>query len=48
MATHSSSLVWRIPRTEEGSGLESMGSQRVKYVSSQMFLWRNHDQHLPI
>ena len=29
MTTHSSILVWRIPRTEEPSGLQSMGSQRV-------------------
>ena len=29
MATHSSILVWRIPRTEEPDGLSSMGSQRV-------------------
>ena len=29
MATHSSILAWRIPRTEEPGGLQSMGSQRV-------------------
>ena len=29
MATHSSNLAWRIPRTEEPGGLQSMGSQRV-------------------
>ena len=29
MATHSSFLGWRIPWTEEPSGLQSMGSQRV-------------------
>ena len=29
MATHSSVLAWRIPWTEETSGLQSMGSQRV-------------------
>ena len=29
MATHSSILVWRIPGTEESSGLLSMGSHRV-------------------
>ena len=29
MATHSSVLAWRIPRTEEPSGLLSMGSHRV-------------------
>ena len=31
MATHSSILVWRIPRTEEPGGLQSMGSQRVRH-----------------
>ena len=29
MATHSNILVWRIPGTEESSGLLSMGSHRV-------------------
>ena len=29
MATHSSILVWEIPWTEEPSGLQSMGWQRV-------------------
>ena len=29
MATHSSILSWRIPGTEEPSGLPSMGSHRV-------------------
>ena len=29
MATHSSILAWRIPWTEEPSGLQSMGSQRI-------------------
>ena len=31
MATHSSFLAWRIPRTEKPDGLQSMGSQRVGY-----------------
>ena len=31
MATHSSILIWEIPRTEEHSGLQSMGSQRVEH-----------------
>ena len=31
MATHSSILAWRIPRTEEPDGLQSMGSQRVRH-----------------
>ena len=29
MATHSSILAWKIPRTEEPGRLQSMGSQRV-------------------
>ena len=29
MATHSSTLAWKIPRTEEPGMLQSMGSQRV-------------------
>ena len=30
-AIHSGILAWRIPRTEEPSGLQSMGSQRVRH-----------------
>ena len=30
MATHSSILAWRIPRTEELGGLESMGRSRTR------------------
>ena len=30
MATHSSILAWRIPRTEEPGQLQSMGSHRVR------------------
>ena len=29
MATHSSTLAWKIPRAEEPDRLQSMGSQRV-------------------
>ena len=29
MATHSSTLAWKIPWTEEPGGLQSMGSLRV-------------------
>ena len=29
MATHSSTLAWRVPWTEEPGGLQSMGLQRV-------------------
>ena len=28
LTTHSSILAWRIPRTKESGGLQSMGSQR--------------------
>jgi len=31
MATHSSVLAWKIPRTEGPVGLPSMGSNRVDY-----------------
>ena len=31
MATHSSTLVWRIPWREEPSRLQSLGSQRVRH-----------------
>ena len=31
MTTHSSILAWRIPRTEEPGGLQSIGSQRVRH-----------------
>ena len=31
MATHSSTLAWRIPWTEEQDRLQSMESQRVEY-----------------
>ena len=31
MATHSSILAWRIPWTEKPGGLQSMGSQKVRY-----------------
>ena len=29
MATHPSTLAWRIPRTEEPGGMQFMGTQRV-------------------
>ena len=29
MATHSSTLAWKISRIEEPDGLQSMGSQRI-------------------
>ena len=33
MTTHSIVLAWRIPRTEEPGGLQSMGLHRVNYCS---------------
>ena len=32
MATHSSTLAWKIPWTEEPGGLQSMGSTRVRHT----------------
>ena len=34
MAPHSSTLDWKIPRTEEPGRLQSMGSQRVRHLLS--------------
>ena len=34
MATHSSTLAWKIPWTEEPGRLQSMGSQRVRHDSA--------------
>ena len=31
MATHSSILAWRIPRTEEPGGLQFVGLQRIRH-----------------
>ena len=31
MATHSSTLAWKIPWTDEPGRLQSMGSQRVRH-----------------
>ena len=31
METHSSTLAWKIPRTEDPGRLQSMGSQRVRH-----------------
>ena len=33
MSTHSSILAWEIPWTGEPGGLQSMGWQRVRYLS---------------
>ena len=31
MATHSSTLAWKIPQTEKSARLQSMGSQRLAH-----------------
>ena len=41
MATHSTILAWRIPRTEEPGGLQSMGSQRVRHERVTNFPLKN-------
>jgi len=42
MATHSSTLAWKIPWTEEPSGLQSMGSQRVRHDwATSLYFYKN-------
>ena len=54
MAPHSSTLAWKIPWTEEPGGLQSMGSQRVRYhwgISLSLFTflhWRKKWQPTPV
>ena len=53
MATHSSTLAWKIPRTEEPGRLQSLGSQRVGYdwatsLHSSMLLKHLTDKELNI
>ena len=54
MATHSSTLDWKIPWMEEPGGLQSMGSQRVGYdwaTSLSLFTfmqWRRKWQPTPV
>ena len=54
MAPHSSTLAWKIPRTEEPGGLQSMGSLRVGHncVTSLSFFtfmhWRRKWQPTPV
>ena len=37
MATHSGTLAWRIPRTKEPGGLQSMGSLRIGHNGTTNF-----------
>ena len=50
MATHSSILAWGIPWTEEPSGLQSMGSQRVGHDRvteyTQMIVFHVYREHV--
>ena len=39
MAPHSSILPWRIPRTEEPGGLQSMGLQRVRHDMNDLYIF---------
>ena len=54
MAPHSSTLAWKIPRTEEPGGLQSMGSLRVGHdwaTSLSLFTfmhWRRKWQPTPV
>ena len=48
MATHSSTLAWRIPRTEEPDGLQSMGSQRVGHKWAHTHTGARTHTHLQI
>ena len=48
MATHSRILAWRIPWMEEPSGLQFMGSQRVRHdwaasLSLSLYEWNSGD-----
>ena len=54
MATHSSTIAWKIPWTEESGRLQSMGSQRVGHdgmTSLSLFTfkhWRRKWQPTPV
>ena len=54
MATHSSTLAWKIPQTEEPGRLQSMGSQRAGHggaTSLSLFTfmhWRRKWQPTPV
>ena len=53
MATHPSTLAWKIPWTEEPGGLPSMGSHRVgqdwsNLAGSRDITWRKKWQPTPV
>ena len=43
VATHSSILAWRIPRTEEPGGLQSMGLQSRTQLKQVVMAWHTHE-----
>ena len=45
MATHSSILAWRIPRTEDPGGLQSMGCKESDTTEEHVFMNENHDSY---
>ena len=47
MATHCSTLAWRIPWTEEPGGLQSRGSQRVRNDWATRFHFQGDDNAQP-
>ena len=47
MATHSSTLAWKIPWTEEPGRLQSMGSQRDMTERLHYFYLKEHSEGLP-
>ena len=47
MATHSSTLAWKIPWTEEPGRLQSMGSQRVGEITKDKLEGVSGDKRTP-
>ena len=46
-ATHCSILAWKIPRTEESGGLQSVGSQRLRDdLATKHITWRPRSNSL--
>ena len=42
MATHSNTFAWKVPRTEEPGGLQSMGLLKVRYDFTFTFTFHFH------
>ena len=45
MAPHSSTLAWKIPRTEEHGGLQSMSHKELDMTEQLMYNTGNYIQH---